>query len=215
MNDENRLHELADLREHVMGLEAELHELRQSQRTRTRWRWLVLAALVIGTGAFAQLTVFSANSPAIASDVNGNFNQLKTWLEEKVGAVGTATVTAGSVNATSLAVVNGITAGTVDAGSITTAGAVNAGSITTAGAVNANSITATTVIPGSVRGGGVSQCNANSSAQLGCSAWGSAVCGAGCNSITCSRGTLRSISWSDACYNPGGTAYCYSVLCVE
>ena len=66
---------------------------------RPRARWFAALA-VVGTVAFAQLTTFSANSPALASEVNGNFATLKTWLEQKVGPVTTNNITTtGSVTA--------------------------------------------------------------------------------------------------------------------
>ena len=82
--------------------------------------------MLIASVAFAQLTTFQPDAPALASQVNGNFNQLKLWLEQKVGAVGTANVTttgsltagsvsAGSMSATSLAVATTVTAGAVTA----------------------------------------------------------------------------------------------------
>lgn len=56
---------------------------------RGAWRPLVVAALVVGTFAFAQsLVSFTANAPALAVDVNNNFNALRTWLERKTGPVG-------------------------------------------------------------------------------------------------------------------------------
>jgi len=89
--------EVTDLRQRIASME----------RARTlRTRWLVAAVLTVGSVAFAQLTVFTPDTPAYASEVNGNFNQLKTWLEQKVGAVGTSTITA---NGLALADGTGIT----------------------------------------------------------------------------------------------------------
>ena len=53
-------------------------------------RWLVAAAVVVAGLAFAQLTTFTADTPAMANAVNGNFTQLRTWIEQKVGTVGSA-----------------------------------------------------------------------------------------------------------------------------
>ena len=54
-------------------------------------RWLVAAAVVVAGLAFAQLTTFTADTPAMANAVNGNFTQLRTWIEQKVGTVGRPT----------------------------------------------------------------------------------------------------------------------------
>lgn len=62
-------------------------------------RWGFVGAMVLASVAFAQLVTFTANAPALASDVNANFNQLKTWLETKVGSVANAGITATSVTA--------------------------------------------------------------------------------------------------------------------
>jgi hypothetical protein len=68
-------------------------------------RWGLASALV-ASAAFAQLVVFQPDTPALASSVNGNFTQLKTWLEAKVGSVATTGVTTSSVTTTT-ATVNG------------------------------------------------------------------------------------------------------------
>ena len=82
----------------VDELANEVEQLKQrlvllERRKRLRARWLAVMVLAAGSVAFAQLTVFTPDTPALASEVNGNFNQLKTWLEQKVGPVGTAAVT--------------------------------------------------------------------------------------------------------------------------
>jgi len=56
-----------------------------------------VAVVLISSFAWAQLVSFNADEPAYASAVNGNFNQLKTWLEQKVGTVGSNTITTGQV----------------------------------------------------------------------------------------------------------------------
>ncbi len=81
--------ELATLRNRVAELESA--EAGRARR-RMRLRGVLLLSLVVGTTAFAQLVSFQPNAPAIAADVNGNFTQLKTWLEQKVGAAGSANV---------------------------------------------------------------------------------------------------------------------------
>ncbi len=104
----------------VGGMKAGATGATLPRRPRARW---FAALAVVGTVAFAQLTTFSANAPALASEVNGNFSTLKTWLEQKVGPVGTNNITtAGSV-----------TAGSVSAGAITSTGAVTGASLVTGG----------------------------------------------------------------------------------
>ena len=81
----------------VGGMKAASSGVVVPRRPRARW---FAALAVVGTVAFAQLTTFSPNSPALASEVNGNFTTLRTWLEQKVGTVGTNNITtAGSVSA--------------------------------------------------------------------------------------------------------------------
>lgn len=85
---------------------------------RLPYRVIGLLSAVLATAAFAQLAVFSPNSPALATEVNGNFTQLKAWLETKVGPVtNTNITTAGSV-----------TAATVNATAITASGKLIANS---------------------------------------------------------------------------------------
>lgn len=78
------------------SLVAEVKELRsrlqevESRRPR-RQQWLVLGLAVAGIAgvAWGQLTTFNADTPALASEVNGNFGLLKAWIEAKVGPVTT------------------------------------------------------------------------------------------------------------------------------
>jgi guanyl-specific ribonuclease Sa len=77
------------------------------------------------------LVTLCADAPALASDVNGNFQQLVTWVQQKVGAVGSANVTTtGSLTAASVS-----TSGTVTAASVTSTGTVTAGDTLTASRV--------------------------------------------------------------------------------
>src|SRR3954468_6510170 len=81
MQIENIAAQLAELRAEVAELKA--------TKTR-RHRWLVAAVLLFGTVAFAStltdgLYVFAPNTPALASELNANFNQLRTWMRNKVG----------------------------------------------------------------------------------------------------------------------------------
>lgn len=77
---------------------------------------LMALAFVVPTTAWGQLVTFTANSPAVASEVNGNFTQLHAWLEQKVGAVGTNNIS---------------TTGTLTSGAITSTSSISAPSITT------------------------------------------------------------------------------------
>lgn len=99
----------------VAGMKAGVGGRTASRRLPSRM--IGVASAVLATAAFAQLAVFSPNSPALATEVNGNFTQLKAWLETKVGPVtNTNITTAGSVTAT-----------TVAGGTVNSTGAVNAG----------------------------------------------------------------------------------------
>ncbi|MDP2272890.1 MAG: hypothetical protein Q8N23_27080 [Archangium sp.] len=84
--------ELAELRARLASLEAE----RTASRGRVRWAGAaVVIAALIGTAASAANGAcpnglpfcFNSNTPALASEVNTNFSQLKEWLESKVGTV--------------------------------------------------------------------------------------------------------------------------------
>ena len=97
-----------DLQRDLAELRTQLDMLRAhvDRSPRRRWAWPAVAVALVSSLAWAQLVTFNADEPAFASDVNGNFNQLKTWLEQKVGAVGTSTITA---NGLALADGTGIT----------------------------------------------------------------------------------------------------------
>ena len=74
----------------VAGMKAGVGGRTASRRLPSRM--IGVASAVLATAAFAQLAVFSPNSPALATEVNGNFTQLKAWLETKVGPVTNATI---------------------------------------------------------------------------------------------------------------------------
>jgi hypothetical protein len=59
----------------------------QAHVRRPRTRLVMVGVAMLATAAFAQLVTFNADQPALASEVNGNFTQLKSWLEAKVGVV--------------------------------------------------------------------------------------------------------------------------------
>ena len=48
-----------------------------------RARWVVAAVMVVAGLAFAQLTTFTADTPAMANEVNGNFTQLTRGSSRK------------------------------------------------------------------------------------------------------------------------------------
>lgn len=87
----------------LAALQARLEVLEAARSPRRSWTWaklLIAGSVLVAATASAQLVSFSPDQPALASQVNGNFNQLKTWLEAKVGPVTSAGVTAASVTAT-------------------------------------------------------------------------------------------------------------------
>lgn len=153
MTDEVLMKELVALRARVDAIE---------EARRRRWQLLRLA-LIVSCAVFASMGgvawaangecpnglpfCFVANSPALASEVNQNFAQLKEWLETKVGSVGAANVVSSSVNVTGNATVNGqlaagsanVTGGLSVAGVATVATLVANSSISTNGDVNAPS----------------------------------------------------------------------------
>ena len=87
--------ELADVRSRLATLEAERANARRRVR---RVTGLAVLAALIGTAASAANGTcpntmpfcFNPDEPALASQVNMNFAQLKEWLESKVGTAGTA-----------------------------------------------------------------------------------------------------------------------------
>ncbi len=94
----------ADVLKELAALRARLGELEHAQaqrRVARRRAWVALTSVcVAGLGgvAFAASPpctngipfCFQANSPALATEMNTNFAQLKTWLEAKTGGTGTA-----------------------------------------------------------------------------------------------------------------------------
>jgi hypothetical protein len=72
--------DLKSVKERLLALE--------TKRRKRRGLVFVTAVVLVSATAFAQLLPFNGGSPALARDLNTNFNQLKTWLELKVGPVG-------------------------------------------------------------------------------------------------------------------------------
>lgn len=108
--------DVAELAARVERLEA--REAQRVAATRRRVRWLAGAsvlALVIAPLALAANGAcpnglpfcFAADAPALASEVNTNFAQLKEWVELKVGPVDAGTVTASGATIAGAAGVSG------------------------------------------------------------------------------------------------------------
>lgn len=97
METESVEQQLAALRREVTALQQQ-----SVRRVRRRWFGVALLTVVVSSLAWAQLVTFNADTPALASEVNGNFTQLKTWLETKVGVA-----TAGGITASAPANMNG------------------------------------------------------------------------------------------------------------
>jgi hypothetical protein len=118
---------------------------------RRRWRGFAFAALfvLLPGAAVAQLVTFQADQPAQASQVNGNFAQLRAWIEMKTGTVADAgiqastvsasTISATAVNATSVNASASVSATTLN---VTTNATVSG--VLTATVVNATTLNATT-----------------------------------------------------------------------
>jgi hypothetical protein len=79
------------LREELQLLRDRLGQLERRRKQRTLG--LVAALILVSGTAGAQLITFSPVAPALASEVNQNFTQLRTWIEQKVGPVGSSVVT--------------------------------------------------------------------------------------------------------------------------
>jgi hypothetical protein len=100
--------ELDSLRARTADLERARQETLRRKRTAMRFGLVAVGlAALLGSGAAVAANgncpnnlpfCFVADQPALASQVNHNFSQLKEWLEQKVGAVGTATVTVSTLS---------------------------------------------------------------------------------------------------------------------
>ncbi len=140
-----------------------------------RARSLVAAAMVVAGLSYAQLTTFTADTPALAGEVNGNFSQLRTWLEQKVGTVGSANVaiTGTSTFAGAAAFQNGASVdGGLRANSVVVIGALSAASLAT-GPLTAGTISGSSLsVSGNVSAGGNSWGSQASQATFNRSACG-------------------------------------------
>jgi hypothetical protein len=93
----------------LSGLEARTAPASRRWLTRVGAGALVVGVAALGTQAWAAtctqtltspLVTLCPNSPALATDVNGNFGQLVTWIQGKVGTVGVNGISASSIAAT-------------------------------------------------------------------------------------------------------------------
>ncbi len=128
-------------------LEEELRALNQPRRVRARFAVAalgLLAAATVGTAMAANGNCpngmpfcFAPNQPAVATQVNHNFAQLKEWLEAKVGPVGSAVSVAapsaftGNVSVTGA----GTFSSTVSAPTLSATGTASVGGLLTAGSI--------------------------------------------------------------------------------
>lgn len=112
--------EFEALRHELRLTQERLAALERARQRRGRWGFLALIAVVSATAFGQHLVAFSPNTPALATDVNNNFQALKTWLEAKVGPVGDP-----------LSLPNPLPATTVGGASIFSAGSVKGPAIAT------------------------------------------------------------------------------------
>ncbi|MDP1922369.1 MAG: hypothetical protein Q8L14_39380 [Myxococcales bacterium] len=91
MNSENQ-----PLLEEVQRLRLRVEQLESQRRRRVRSTVVFLAVALVSVTAWGQLVTFNPDEPARADQVNSNFAQLRNWLEQKVGPVGTSTITLGT-----------------------------------------------------------------------------------------------------------------------
>lgn len=99
---------------------ARLERVQARHRPRPWAPWLIATVLMLLGSALTagaqsigdSLVTFYGGQPARAADVNFNFQLLKAWIEDKVGAVGTPTSigTGGPISAGSLSTTGGIKA---------------------------------------------------------------------------------------------------------
>lgn len=122
------------------------------ERARRRRVTAVVASVVCAAGAFlwgapalaqaacsqtlpSPLVTLCADTPAVASEVNGNFQQLVSWVQQKVGTVGNANIsTAGTLSTGAISSSGAVTA----TGAVTSSGAVTGASLSTAGNLTAS-----------------------------------------------------------------------------
>lgn len=79
--------------EELQRLRLRVEQLESQRRRRVRSAFVFIAVALVSVTAWGQLVVFAPDAPARADEVNTNFTQLRNWLEQKVGPVGTSTIT--------------------------------------------------------------------------------------------------------------------------
>lgn len=118
--------QLSSLRRQVDELEAKIsaRTIREKDGVQSRGRVVKLASIFALAAVFAAAVVvadpvvsltcpggdlfcFNANTPARSSEVNHNFAQVQSWLEQKVGPAGSGTVTLSTSSGPALQVENG------------------------------------------------------------------------------------------------------------
>lgn len=122
----------------------------------------MVALVVFGGAAWAQvrsLIVFTPDTPAVAADINANFDTLRFWLEQKVGPVNSTSLATGTVSATSATLTGPVNAnsasiaGTVTAGTLSTTDTLSAGTANVSGVLTvSNVINANGGVTGAING---------------------------------------------------------------
>lgn len=111
-------------------LQARVADLERERQRRRRFTWAIAGVTLVSATAFGQLVTFAPDAPARADEVNGNFAQLRTWLEQKVGPVGTSTLTLTTPLSGSMVADGSLTGGKIQDNTIASADVAD-GTITT------------------------------------------------------------------------------------
>lgn len=151
-----------DMQKRMVELERQLAQ----QQKRVRQRRALMLSLGIGAALTATVAVaasgncpnampycFSADTPAIASEINMNFAQLKEWVEQKVGATGTAAVS--------------ITGATTIGGSTTVNNQLTANSVRVVSTTSTALSVSAAILDGSTGTGGVEIRHSNGTQGIG------------------------------------------------
>jgi hypothetical protein len=102
-------------------LQARVADLERERQRRRRFTWAIAGVTLVSLTAFGQLVTFTPDTPARADEVNGNFAQLRSWLEQKVGPVGTSTLTLTTPLAGSMVADGSLTGGKIQDNTIASA----------------------------------------------------------------------------------------------
>ncbi|MDP1916340.1 MAG: hypothetical protein Q8L14_08845 [Myxococcales bacterium] len=199
------------------ALQARLTHLEEQERRRQAGRQQVKrAALMVGVlGAFVGSVAWAANgncpnglpfcfsedSPAVAVQVNHNFSQLKEWLEQKVGTVGTANVTTtGSLSSASLTATGAVSSASVTTGSLSSSGTATVSGLLTSGPHTVNGdlgVTANGWGSGPTRVGPFNRTTCVPESGVRCPN-GQYVCGL-ITGHTCGQGWFEANWWIECC----------------